>query len=161
MTIKNFGEPLIDNCSKSRLIYHFDASYFEPVESHLKMRKDWINCLQYSVPVRPDMSGSSLPRREIYDKLFISIKFSFLPLLISYTESYCMEYNEDRSSWTNPSESNCEHINKTRMNNEFKDCFESGTPRDMFGHLTSDDIGTDSRDRLSARTLHPIWCYKV
>ena len=72
-----------------------------------------------------------------------------------------MEYNEDRSSWTNPSESNCEHINKTRMNNEFKDCFESGTPRDMFGHLTSDDIGTDSRGRLSARTLHPRWCYKV
>jgi len=105
LTIKNFGEPLIDNCSKSRLIYHFDASYFEPVETHLKMRK-----------------------------------FSFLPLLISYTESYCMEYNEDRSSWTNPSESNCEHINKTRMNNEFKDCFESGTPRDMFGNLTSDDI---------------------
>ena len=32
------------------------------------------------------------------------------------------------------------------MENEFKKCFESGTPRDMFGHLTSDDIGIDSRD---------------
>ena len=42
-TIRDFGESLVDDCSKSRLIYHFNTSYFEPVEFQLKMRKDWIN----------------------------------------------------------------------------------------------------------------------
>ena len=77
------------------------------------------------------------------------MKFSFLPLLISYVESYCIEYKlynfEERSDWVQPVEVNCEHVNKTRMQYEFKNCFESGTPRDMFGHITSDDIGIDSR----------------
>ena len=42
-TIRDFGESLVDDCSKSRLIYHFNASYFEPIESQLKMREDWIS----------------------------------------------------------------------------------------------------------------------
>ena len=42
-TIKDLGEPLVENCSNSRLIYHFEASYFETIESHLNMRQDWIS----------------------------------------------------------------------------------------------------------------------
>ena len=42
-TIRDFGESLVDDCSKSRLIYHFNASYFEPIESQLKMREDRIS----------------------------------------------------------------------------------------------------------------------
>ena len=41
-TIKDLGEPLVENCSSSRLIYHFEASYFETIESQLNMRQDWI-----------------------------------------------------------------------------------------------------------------------
>ena len=42
-TIKDLGEPLVENCSNSRLIYHFEASYFETIESHLNMRQDRIS----------------------------------------------------------------------------------------------------------------------
>ena len=42
-TIKDLGEPLVVNCSNSRLIYHFEASYFEMIESHLNMRQDRIS----------------------------------------------------------------------------------------------------------------------
>lgn len=106
-TIKDLGEPLVDDCTKSRLIYHYDASYFEPVESHLNMRQA-----------------------------------SFLPLLISYVESYCIENPEDKTNWSNPLEVNCDNVDKNRMGNEFKNCFKTGTSRDMFGHITSDDIAS-------------------
>ena len=42
------------------------------------------------------------------------------------------------------------------MESEIKNCFESGTPRDMFGHITSDDIGIDSRDFVIKNRL-VIW----
>ena len=77
------------------------------------------------------------------------LKFSFLPLLISYVESYCIENKEDKTNWSNPLDVNCDHVDKKRMESEIKNCFEFGTPRDMFGHITSDDIGIDSRDEVS------------
>ena len=42
-TIKDLGEPSVENCSNSRLIYHFESSYFETIESHLNMRQDRIS----------------------------------------------------------------------------------------------------------------------